>query len=134
MKEEKSCGAVVYYPNEDQPLFLLIQHENGGHWSFPKGHVEEGEIEEETAQREIKEETGLDVVLDTHFRQVTRFSPKEGVMKNVIYFIARALTDKVDRQLEEVKQIIWLPYQEALEKITYPNDQDLLIKAKKFLQ
>ena len=56
MKYEKSCGAIIF----DKDKILVIQQKEG-HWGFPKGHVEEGETEVETAIREIKEETNLDV-------------------------------------------------------------------------
>ena len=56
MKYEKSCGAVIF----DGDKVLVIQQVKG-HWGFPKGHVENGETEIETALREIKEETNLDV-------------------------------------------------------------------------
>ena len=58
MKKEKSCGAVVYRETGEQIEILLIRHKNGGHWAFPKGHVEKKETEEDTALREIREETG----------------------------------------------------------------------------
>ena len=74
MKFEKSCGAVVYKAVSDVTLFL-IEHMALGHTSLPKGHMEEGETEEETAVREIKEETNLDVVLDTRFRHTISYSP-----------------------------------------------------------
>ena len=69
MIREKSCGALVYRKKQDRLELLLIRHKNGGHWSFPKGHVETGETEPQTALREIKEETGLDVGLCEGFRQ-----------------------------------------------------------------
>ena len=47
MKKEKSCGAVVCRKGENGLEILLIQHKNGGHWAFPKGHVEKKETEEE---------------------------------------------------------------------------------------
>ena len=59
---EKSCGALVYRKKQDKYELLLIKHRYGGHWSFPKGHVEQGENELQTALREIKEETGLDLL------------------------------------------------------------------------
>ena len=68
----------------------MIKHKNGGHWAFPKGHVEKKETEPETALREIKEETGLKVELDTGFREMVTYSPKPNVMKDVIYFAAKA--------------------------------------------
>ena len=56
---EKSCGIVLFH-SED---FLLIQHSvklgEKGHWDFPKGHMERGETEIQTALREVEEETGL---------------------------------------------------------------------------
>ena len=51
---------------DQQPLFLLIQ-QKAGHYGFPKGHVEKNETEVETAIREIKEETGLEVKIYNNF-------------------------------------------------------------------
>ena len=93
MKKEKSCGAVVYRQGETGVEVLIIKHKNGGHWAFPKGHVEKKETEPETALREIKEETGLKVELDTGFREMVTYSPKPNVMKDVIYFAAKAKKD-----------------------------------------
>lgn len=126
MKHEKSCGAVVYFQDQEQRKYLLIQHQNGGHWSFPKGHVEKNETEAETALREIQEETGLTVELDTDFRYSTQFSPQEGIIKDVIYFIAKAPSIEVKQQEEEVSHYQWLNYAEALKQITYNNDKELL--------
>ena len=107
MKKEKSCGAVVCRKGENGLEILLIQHKNGGHWAFPKGHVEKKETEEETALREIKEETGLKVALDTAFRKMVTYSPKPGVMKDVIYFAAKAKKDSARPQPEEVLELCW---------------------------
>ena len=53
MIREKSCGALVYRDREGVKELLLIKHRSGGHWSFPKGHVEGSENEVQTALREI---------------------------------------------------------------------------------
>ena len=60
MKKERSCGAVVYKREYDRTLFLLERMVQG-HISLPKGHMEAGETEEETARREIREETALEL-------------------------------------------------------------------------
>ena len=60
---EKSCGAVIFYKSRQNTKILLVKNSNGRYWSFPKGHIEDGENEHQTAIREIKEETGLDVVI-----------------------------------------------------------------------
>ncbi|MFH1332713.1 MAG: NUDIX domain-containing protein, partial [archaeon] len=54
MIKEKSAGVIVYNNGE----FLILQY-TAGHWDFPKGHIEKGETERETALRELKEETGI---------------------------------------------------------------------------
>lgn len=92
---------------------LLIRHVNGGHWAFPKGHMEGNETESETALREIREETGLTVTLDTGFRAVVTYSPKPDVMKDVIYFAAEYIGGEAHRQVEEVTEICWVPAEEA---------------------
>lgn len=127
MKQEKSCGAVVFRKRDGETQILLIRHENGGHWAFPKGHVEKKETEEETALREIREETGLKVKLDTAFRHVVTYSPKPETIKDVVYFAAKAEKDaKVRRQEEEVTDTCWLPPEQALEQVTYENDREIL--------
>mgnify|MGYP004419555925 CR=1 FL=1 len=67
MNYEKSCGAIVYRKFHGNTEILLIRHIKSGYWSFPKGHVEGNETEAETAIREIKEETNIDVLIDTRF-------------------------------------------------------------------
>ncbi|MBG9983162.1 NUDIX domain-containing protein [Aerococcaceae bacterium DSM 111020] len=134
MKHEKSCGAVVYYINTLQkPEYLLIQHQNGGHWSFPKGHVEKDETEIETAMREIYEETSLDVSIDERFREVTTYSPGAGIIKDVIYFIAEAKNQKARRQEIEVIETQWLSFEKALDKLNYESDKKILTAAHQFL-
>lgn len=127
MKQEKSCGAVVYRKQHGELGILLIRHKNGGHWAFPKGHVEKNETEEETALREIREETDLNVKLDTGFRRSVTYSPKPGVMKEVVYFGAKAdKHDGVKAQAEEVTGICWEAPGKALELVTYENDRETL--------
>lgn len=133
MKQEKSCGAIVYHRLDQEEKYLLIQHENGGHWSFPKGHVENDETEVETALREIKEETGINVRLNTDLRLKTSYLVKEDVEKEVIYFIGLANDDKIQRQEIEVTDYQWLNYEEALELITYSSDKALLSQAHDFI-
>ena len=79
MKHEKSCGAICYTREEGAPRVLVICHRYGGHWAFPKGHVEAGESEEETAMREVREETGAQVRVRPGYREVTTYSPAKSV-------------------------------------------------------
>lgn len=130
MVNEKSCGAIVYRRFHGNTEILLIKHVNSGHWSFPKGHVEEGESEEETALREIKEETGVDVLLDTSFRETVSYSPKKDTQKLVVYFIAKAKGYDFTPQEEEISEIRWIDISYAGAVLTYENDRAIVNKAK----
>jgi len=73
MRFEKSCGVVVFYKNENKPLFLLVQSQLYLHWGFAKGHVEENESEIETALREVYEETGLKPTIIEGFKKTINY-------------------------------------------------------------
>lgn len=126
MKKEISCGAVIARQTDAGCEILLIRHQNGGHWAFPKGHVEANETEAETALREIREETGLTVQLDTNFRAVVTYSPKPNVVKDVVYFAAVPTGGHAQMQAEEVTDMRWVPIGEADRLITYENDKGVL--------
>ena len=130
MKKEKSCGCIVI---NDKNEVLLIHH-NAGHWDFPKGHVEAGETEVQTAIREVKEETNIDVEVNQKYRYTTEYSPKEGVMKEVVYFLAKNVNNDKEAQLEEVSEVKWFKFEEAINKITYDTSKEILIKLKKDLE
>lgn len=133
MKKEKSCGALVYRREGDKLMILLLRHRNGGHWSFPKGHVENGESEAETALREIFEETGLSVSLQEGFRHAVAYSPKPGVRKQVVYFLGLADEGQsAVRQEEEIGEIRWMEFQEACRNVSYKNDRGLLALAQQY--
>lgn len=130
MQHEKSCGAIVYRKFHGNTELLLIKNQNGGHWSFPKGHVEGDETEEETATREIMEETGISVILDTSFRHVITYAPKKETTKDVVYFLARAVTYDYTPQEEEIAQIKWVEINHATTLLSYDNDRQLVSQAK----
>ena len=133
MRYEKSCGAVVFR-NESGEREYLLEHMVQGHYAHCKGHVEKGETEKETAVREIREETGLSVRFLDGFREMTEYSPGEGVYKEVVYFLAEKVNGEEKAQLSEVSGLLWASYEEARELLTYPNDRELLDKAEAFLE
>lgn len=134
MKYEKSCGAVIWRETSGKREYLLVQNKKPGakgHWGFPKGHTEEGETEEQTARREIFEETGLSVGdFVKGFRTVTHYSPVPNVEKDVVYFLAKADGD-VTVQECEIADYKWLPYKDAKATLTF--DYSILDKAESFL-
>lgn len=132
MKYEKSCGAVVLRKDDDGIKVLLVQMKNGGHFAFPKGHVEGDETERETATREIMEECSLAVNFIDGFRESTSYSPKEGVMKEVVYFLATPQKSEFSAQEEEILSIKWESTENAISAVTYENDKRILQSAINF--
>ncbi len=134
MEYEKSCGAVVYRKFHGNIELLLIKNANGGHWSFPKGHVEPNETEEETAKREIMEETSIDVIIDNTFRHVITYTPKKDITKDVVYFLAKAINYDYSPQEEEISKIKWVEINHANTILSYDNDKQIVNKAKSVIK
>jgi len=133
MTKEKSCGALVLHKDGDKTKILILKHRLGGHWSFPKGHVEKNETELETAWREVYEETGIQIKICDNFREMVSYSPKPGVCKDVVYFLGYAKDKETSMQVEEVSEIKWVDLSSAHEFLTYYNDKQLLKSAKKYI-
>lgn len=133
MEKEKSCGAVITR-KENGRLEILIIHQVQGHWCFPKGHVEGSENEQETAVREVKEETGLNVILEEGFRKCTGYSPKPGVMKDVVYFIGHPKSGREKVQESELLEEKWVTLAEANAAVTFENDRVILRDAVAYLR
>lgn len=123
-KREKSCGCIII----ENGKVLLVQ-QTKGHWGFPKGHVEEGETEIQTAAREVKEETNLDVEIDESKRFADEYLTDKGTVKEVVFFIAKKVGGNEEMQEEEIKAIGWFTLEEALDVITYENTKNVLKKA-----
>lgn len=126
---EKSCGAVVFYNGKSNTRILLVKNNNGRYWSFPKGHIEIGETEKETAVREIKEETSLEVEIKDGFREVSDYCPFGKIRKHVVFFLAQAFTDNVRIQEEEIAEYVWVDLQQARKLCSYDNDLRIINKA-----
>lgn len=128
---EKSCGAIIIHKaSENNYKVLLVKNHNGRYWSFPKGHVEKGETEQETAIREIKEETNLDVEIIDSFREVSDYCPFGKIKKRVVFFMAQTFSTDVTVQKEEIDSYIWVDLFDVHNKCTYDNDLRVIKKAR----
>ena len=126
MTYEKSCGALVLRREGDRFFVLMIRHKAGGHRSFPKGHVEAGETEYETALREVMEETSSKIAILSDFRATVSYSPAPGVMKDVIYFLGFTTDPRITAKEGEIAEVEWIPLAEAEDSLTYENDKTVL--------
>ncbi|MBR7142080.1 MAG: NUDIX domain-containing protein [Clostridia bacterium] len=113
LQYETSCGAVIFHQTADQRRFLLVQSSRGGHVGFPKGHQVPGETAEQTACREILEETGLQPILDTGFCYELFYRPQPFIIKKAVYFLAETPTVECRCCDEEVARFIWATREEA---------------------
>ena len=120
MKHEKSCGAIVFDGNK----VLLVTHQ-AGHTAFPKGHMEKGEIEEETAKREILEETGIVVDINKNYRYTSEYSPKEGIIKTVVLFLGHKISGEIHEQEIEISRAMWVDKDIVLEYLTHDDTKQI---------
>ncbi len=134
MNLETSCGAIVYTKRDGQYLFVIVQEQSGA-YSFPKGHMESGETEIETARREIFEETGVRPAFLDGFREMDEYDLKEkpGTRKQVVYFLAECGNELLVPQQGEIRKIVLLPYTQAMQCFEYEGTRRVLTSAYRFL-
>lgn len=137
MIDERSAGAVVFYMEENSEPEYLLLHYSASHWDFPKGNIEAGENEKQTAIREIREETYInDIEFLDGFRMKIEYKYRHGkkvVRKEVVLYLARTHTRNVILSHEHIG-FAWKKFDEAMQQLTYQNAKNLLSAARKHLQ
>ena len=121
-----SYGAVVLEHTGCGSMVLLVTGYNG--LSFPKGHIEENESPEQAAVREVLEETGIHIALDTAFSRTVE-SPLSHDRRTVTFYLGTSLEGLKEPRAAEVKEALWLPIDEAFSAIRYQPDRDILLQA-----
>jgi 8-oxo-dGTP diphosphatase len=131
MKEEKlAAGGIIVDDSTGVRRVLLVHRPGYDDWSFPKGKSEAGETVEQTALREVKEETGLRCriireLAVTRYRYRTRTTGRLRP-KSVHYFLMESLTRRIKVPVEEVDSAEWFEIEEAARTLTYTQDKKLL--------
>ena len=135
MKYETSCGFVAFRLESDEPHYLIIRAHNG-EWGFPKGHMEPGETETETACRELMEETGVSVVPVPEFRRAIEYPvlSRPGTIKRAIFFLGQCGSEVPVCQETEVAEAAFLPLSEAMARLTFQDTRDILAEADAFIR
>lgn len=139
MKPERACGVITVYREDGKDLFLILKDDNArDSWSFPKGHMEKDETVEETAMRELREETGitevhiLDLPLIEEHYDVMRDGEKN--LKINTYLIGFVESRDVTIQEGEILDYKWATYEDALATFSYQARKDTLTKANEYLK
>jgi 8-oxo-dGTP diphosphatase len=123
----RAAGGIVRRPGNEGPWDILLVHRpRYDDWSLPKGKADEGERAEETALREVEEETGLRCVLGATAGE-TRYRDSKGRDKIVRYWLMEPPTDIVPfTPNDEVDAVVWCSPDDALTRLTYAHDRELL--------
>jgi 8-oxo-dGTP pyrophosphatase MutT (NUDIX family) len=137
-KKDFSIGVVVFYNGKEGVEYLLLKHKQG-HWSFSKGHPDEGEETLETALRELREETGIrELILlnkEPLLKEKYKFINKKRkhVLKNVEYFIGEVKNKTVHVDGMEILDCKWCSYQTGINTITFKESKNILNEANKII-
>ena len=125
MTTEIASGCVPFKRNKEGQLIACMILRPGGYWEFPKGKQEGDESLKETALRELKEETGMEGVLESEepmSMEYTFSRNDEAIRKQVTYFICRVPNASVVvPQQSEVNDSVWLPLEDLPDRATYPE-------------
>lgn len=145
---EVSVGAVIFHRFQNGIRYLLLRYPHG-HWDYVKGHVEAGESYEETLKRETQEESGIEHIdIANGFREATRYfytakgSEREKrkragkglwIFKTVYFYLAETPKTEIIISDEHI-DFAWLPFDDAVQKLSFPATKEILRKANDFLQ
>jgi bis(5'-nucleosidyl)-tetraphosphatase len=135
MLKEYSAGAVIFRRVAGQILFLILHYEEG-HWAASKGHLEKGENLEQTALREIREETGItDIRWIPGFKvEISYDQNKSGQLshKFVTFFLAETRSQEVRLSVEHM-EYAWLPFAKCYAKVTHESEKEVWQSAHDYL-
>jgi len=140
MKKEISAGVIVYFKKGKKIKYLLLKYKGLTgkiYWGLAKGHQEKNEKILNTAKREVKEETGLELKkIDPNFKKEEKYFFKKGkdlIFKKVIYFLAPSPSLKINLSNEHL-DYKWASLEEAKKIIKFKNLKKILEHAENYLQ
>ncbi len=136
MKRQVSCGGVIYRRHEGRcEVALILRSTRKGEkiWCLPKGLMQEGESTEQTARREVREETGLEGKVQEKLGEIQyvfySLEERSKIQKTVHFFLMECLQGSVEDHDAEVEEARWFPIEEAKEQLVYENEYEILKKA-----
>jgi bis(5'-nucleosidyl)-tetraphosphatase len=126
-----SAGGLVYRHGENGPEVIICGRSEVGHWGLPKGTPDGDETVEETALREVREETGLEVEIQEGLGSINYWFTRPGVRyhKTVHHFLMRAVGGDTSHHDQEYDTVEWAVAEEAIRRLSYPNERMVVEKA-----
>ncbi|MBU4311991.1 MAG: NUDIX domain-containing protein [Candidatus Omnitrophica bacterium] len=142
MNKEFSAGTVIFRKEKEKILYLVIYSKRNQIWGFPKGHIEPGESEKQTALRETEEETGLkDLNIINGFRiediyeATSNRGPSKGqtIEKHSIYFLCETNEKDIRVNSDEISEYRWLETEKAVPLLSFDSLRQILRKAESLI-
>jgi len=139
MTFEFSAGGVVFKKEQNQLYILVAQHSQHHGWVFPKGFIGDniaGESKEETALREVEEETGAKGKILKPLTPVTYWYQMDGInrRKTVYYYVMEYLNGDITKHDWEMENVEWLPMDSVAERLTYESDKKVWMEAQEIIK
>jgi 8-oxo-dGTP pyrophosphatase MutT (NUDIX family) len=133
---ERSAGFVIFHqPKSGKRTYLLLDY--GRHWDYPKGHLDNGETDLAAATRELREETGIEQVnlVPDFAHEIGYFfrDKRKGLVRKEVMFFLASVEEKQVRLSHEHTGFAFLPFEDALKRVTYPSAKQLLREAEAHL-
>ena len=136
MKHETCFGAIPIRKKEEKWKVFLLLHKKGSYWGFPKGHQDEKEEPFVAAQRELKEETNLEITKKwpSSYSEEYQFERENvQIQKKVIYFLVE-VKGEILLQKDEILEGKWVDIEEASSIITFKQSQKIMSEVAKILE
>ena len=128
---EPTAGGIVYRRSKQGEVEILLIQDSKGRWTIPKGHIEEGETARQTAEREIREETGLQEMKVQDWLGKINFRYRRAnslvLMTTEIFLVKAEGNDSAVKPEKWMTSLGWLPANEALDKIEYEDIGKLIL-------
>jgi len=131
-----SAGGIVYRNSAEGIEFVICGRDSDGIWGLPKGTPNPGESLEETAVREVSEETGLEVRILDKVGVVEYWFAREGVRyhKWVHYYLMEALGGRTEDHDVEYDRVEWFPLEVALKTLSFKNEVEIAARAREMIE
>ena len=130
-----SAGGVIHRSSGDLIEVVLVHRRKPGLWALPKGTPDSGETLEETALREAREESGLQVEIEEPLRAISYVFVRRNVRfhKTVHFFLMRPVGGALEEHDAEFDEVRWIQLEEARELLSYPTEKLVLERAAEIL-
>ncbi|MBI2590961.1 MAG: NUDIX domain-containing protein [Candidatus Blackburnbacteria bacterium] len=136
MVRQYSAGGCVYRLNSDDLIeWLIVKPTGKNRWQLPKGWIDSGETSQNAALREVREEGGVEGELVGKVDTITIFFAEKGerIVKKINFYLIKYLKEAKEGHDWETEEVIWLPYEQAFEKLTFKSEKEVLKKANEIL-